>query len=733
MDLIYLIRAILKKKWIILLSGILAAVTVYILTLNEPKKYRSTAQVTTGFAISDEIKINDNFSFIEADTKFNNAIVTLTSPSVLTLVSYKLLLHDLQTTSPFRQLNPEKNKPLSKEQKDKLIPFLKAKTETMGILSSFKKEEREVIETLQKYGYDYKSLGKNLVAYRLERTDYIQIDFVSENPELSAFVVNNIYEEFLRYYQNVRSSKSRESIDTLYSLLEKKKAELDKKNDLLRAQGVSEVGLENNSNLELILSTETALSEEKSRKNKLEFDLQKVDQRLSALPSDGKTGPKGNDELVELRKAMNEAYSQYVNTGSTDQAQLEKYNRLKKEYQSKVLADNSTNNNNNNNNSNERKRALQNEKNDIQLDIMASQANIDVLSRKLRELKSSLINDASKSALIESMLKDVELANKEYLEAKQRYNEAIDINSSSVNNFRQVLVGQPAIEPEPSKRILFVGMAGFAGIIGTILIVILLAYLDTSVKTPGIFSKTVNLKLISMVNYTNLKAENLQDIIGNKINPTSTVEKERMNIFRESVRKLRYEIEKSGKKIFMFTSTKKGQGKTTLIQALSFSLSRSNKKVLIIDTNFCNNDLTIQLNADPILEKINHDEVSTDEKLLNKIADLAKDVSGGSVFAIGSEGGDYTPSEILPRENLLNHLNILQDKFDYIFLEGPPLNDFTDSRELSEYVHGVIAVFSAKHIIKQIDLESVKFFRELDTKFIGSVLNMVDLENVTST
>jgi succinoglycan biosynthesis transport protein ExoP len=732
MDLIYLIRAILKKKWIILLSGTLAAVIVYILTLNEPKKYRSTAQVTTGFAISDEIKINDNFSFIEADTKFNNAIVTLTSPSVLTLVSYKLLLHDLQTTSPFRQLNPEKNKPLSKEQKEKLIPFLKAKTETMGILSSFKKEEREVIETLQKYGYDYKSLGKNLVAYRLERTDYIQIDFVSENPELSAFVVNNIYEEFLRYYQNVRSSKSRESIDTLYSLLEKKKTELDKKNDLLRAQGVSEVGLENNSNLELILSTETALSDEKSRKNKLEFDLQKVEQRLSALPSDGKPGPRGNDELVELRKAMNEAYSQYVNTGSTDQAQLEKYNRLKKEYQSKVLADNSSNNNNNNN-SNERKRVLQNEKNDIQLDIMASQANIDVLSRKLRELKSSLINDASKSALIESMLKDVELANKEYLEAKQRYNEAIDINSSSVNNFRQVLVGQPAIEPEPSKRILFVGMAGFAGIIGTILIVILLAYLDTSVKTPGIFSKTVNLKLISMVNYTNLKAENLQDIIGNKINPTSTVEKERMNIFRESVRKLRYEIEKSGKKIFMFTSTKKGQGKTTLIQALSFSLSRSNKKVLIIDTNFCNNDLTIQLNADPILEKINHDEVSTDEKLLNKIADLAKDVSGGSVFAIGSEGGDYTPSEILPRENLLNHLNILQDKFDYIFLEGPPLNDFTDSRELSEYVHGVIAVFSAKHIIKQIDLESVKFFRELDSKFIGSVLNMVDLENVTST
>ena len=109
---------------------------------------------------------------------------------------------------------------------------------------------------------------------------------------------------------------------------------------------------------------------------------------------------------------------------------------------------------------------------------------------------------------------------------------------------------------------------------------------------------------------------------------------------------------------------------------------------------------------------------------------LSKDLGVGGVFVIGSSGGDYTPSEVLPRENLLNHLRALTSQFDYIFLEGPPLNDFSDSKELVQYVDGVIAIFSASDIIKQIDRESIAFFKDLNGKFCGSVLNMVDLENI---
>jgi Mrp family chromosome partitioning ATPase len=245
-----------------------------------------------------------------------------------------------------------------------------------------------------------------------------------------------------------------------------------------------------------------------------------------------------------------------------------------------------------------------------------------------------------------------------------------------------------------------------------------------------IFAKTVNLKLISMVNFMNLKKKDLKDIVAGKVKEEDRFEKQRNNVFRESIRKLRFEIESSGKKIILFTSTKKGQGKTTLIQAVAYSMSLSKKKILIIDTNFCNNDLTVDLGGNPVLEKMS---AMNGKPIVEQVKELSTNIGVENVFIIGSEGGDYTPSEVLPRDNILKHLPELAAEFDYIFLEGPPLNDISDSKELLQYVSGVIGVFSAVHSVKQIDKESINFYKNLNDKFCGSVLNMVDLENVNVT
>jgi succinoglycan biosynthesis transport protein ExoP len=744
MDFIYLLRVLLKRKWLIIGAALVSAVIAWLLTTNQPKKYRSVAQISTGFTVNDEIKVgNESFDAFGADTKFNNVIVTFMSPTVISLLSYNLILHDLQSSSPFRRLTPKQiQSPLYRKISPReAIRVFESKLESMSMLTSFKPEEKDLLEYLRLYGYDYQTLTNILAVYRMQHTDYIQIEYTSENPELSAFVVNTVFPQFLKYYKNVRSSKSEESIDTLQSLMEKKKQDLDAKNEKLRGEGVIDVGEENSSKLETIMNLETTLTTEQTQQTKRTYDLQKINQKLANLGVGTPTTPavtkpdNRNDELLILRKAMNDAYQAYVNGGSTDQALLKKYENLKTDYQNKLATFQpapSTDPVPGSEEAQTAKAALLEKKNDIQVDIKAGADNIDAIQGKINNLKGNLSKDASKSAVIESMLKDAELASKEYLSAKQKYNDAMDINTSSVNNFRQILSGQPAIEPEASKRMLIVGMAGASALVITILILILLSYLDSSIKTPVIFSKVVNLKLISMVNFMNIRQKNLAEIVTTRETTPDADDNKRHNTFRESLRKLRYEIESSGKKTFLFASTKKGEGKTTLIQALSYSMSMSKKKILIIDTNFCNNDLTIQLHADPILEKIHPDKTNA-RSLVEQVKSAAKDIGVGTVFAIGSEGGDYTPSEILPRENLLHHLGALTAEYDYIFLEGPPLNDFTDSKELVQYVDGVIAVFSATHIIKQIDRQSMAFFSELNGKFVGAVLNMVEMEDVNAT
>ncbi|HEY4061608.1 MAG TPA: AAA family ATPase [Puia sp.] len=744
MDFTYLFRVLMKKKWIILGAGVLAAVIAFFFTRNQEKKYLSIAQISTGYTMNDDIRLtanSDNIAFNDADIKFNNVLVTATSPAVISLLSYQLILHDLNNPNPFRYLKQKElqsNLYKTIDKKDAAKVYAN-KLEAMSPLNSYKPAERDLLEYLTLYKYDYTSIINNLSVARLQRTDYIQIEFTSENPELSAYVVNTLFQEFLRYYKTVRSNISHESIDTLQSLLEKKKQELDAKNEQLRSEGMINVGQENSSKFEMIMNLEGALTEEQNKKTNNEFALQKINRRLTDLKGGGKSttgsgsdATGSNDEILILRRAMSDAYLAYINSGSSDETLRKKYEQLKSDYQAKVAnAGPRPGNENGDVDTEESRTTLSEKKSDLEVDIRAGEANIASLEGKINSMKGNLVKDASKNAIVETLLKDAELANKEYLDAKKRFNEASDVASSSVNNFRQILLGQPPIEPESSKRLLIVFIAGFFAFVTAVLVITFQTYMDSSIKTPAIFAKVVGLPILSMINFKPIKAGMLPEMILGTDEDRSMQENKRDNVFRESIRKLRYEVEKSGKKIFLFASTKKGEGKTTLIQVLSYSLSMSNKRVLIIDTNFCNNDLTVQLKADPILEKIHPDKTNS-RTLLDQVRSAVKNVGHGTVFAIGSKGGDYTPSEILPRENLLHHLQALTQEYDYIFLEGPPLNDFSDAKELSQYVEGVIAIFSATHIIKQIDKQSMSFFRELNGKFCGAVLNMVDLENVNA-
>src|SRR6478609_6219845 len=109
MDFIYLLRVLLKRKWIIIGSGLIAAALAFFLTQNQKKQYKSTSQISTGFTNSQRIRVGDENSidYYEAESNFNNALVSLTSTQVLSLVSYNLMLNDLNSPTPFHKLEEE--------------------------------------------------------------------------------------------------------------------------------------------------------------------------------------------------------------------------------------------------------------------------------------------------------------------------------------------------------------------------------------------------------------------------------------------------------------------------------------------------------------------------------------------------------------------------------------------------------------------------------------------------
>src|SRR5439155_11744502 len=86
----------------------------------------------------------------------------------------------------------------------------------------------------------------------------------------------------------------------------------------------------------------------KNRQTDLYFELRKVNQKLGVAiatakdqatkPVPATTDPNNNEELLQARKAMNDAYKEYLNTN--DKAKLDKYNQLKAEFNQKYAAAN---------------------------------------------------------------------------------------------------------------------------------------------------------------------------------------------------------------------------------------------------------------------------------------------------------------------------------------------------------------------------------------------------------
>lgn len=727
MDLIYLFKSLMRRKWLIIVSTLIAVTAAFLLTLEQEKLYKSVAQIATGFTMSDQVKLKEeSFNIYEIDVKFSNVIEALKSPRVLGMTSYNLMLHDLENPDKaFRKLSVEdrKNAVYRTLDRQKAIQVLTKKYNEEQLLSSYDPEERKIQELIRLYKYDLETLRYVLYAGRVQRTDFIDIQYRSVNPELSAYIVNQVCTEYLRNYESSRNQQTVQNIETLKKLVDQKRDELDAKIGNIKVMGTLDVSVESSSKLEQISNFENRLADEKSLANSAQLSLQQINTRLADMnrtnSQSSNATSSANTELSTLRTQMNETYTEYVNKGANDAELYSKYQKLKNDYRSKLssmasAAPTSTAGNT--------LADLQQKKSDLELQIKGAQTNIEAYEQKIRQLNNSMGAAASRGANNLALQKEVELAQQEYESIKSRYDAAVNNKIAPMDNFHQILFGQPAVEPEPSKRLIIIALAGMAMLVTCCIAIIFLEYIDLSIKTPTQFLKILEMKLLGVVNRINFKQVTLEQIFTDP-----NLKKHDTAVFRELLRKLRFEMEYSGKKIFLFTSTKPGEGKSTIIKALAYSLSLSHKRVLIIDTQFPNNTLTRDFSAQPVLETFN---TSVENFNSDEMKNLVTESQLPGVFVIGCEGGEYTPSEVLKPGNLLEYLKTLSHQYDYILMEGAAMNDRADSKELMKYADVLVAVISARSSIRQSDKETISFLESLKEKFGGAVLNFVEPENI---
>jgi Mrp family chromosome partitioning ATPase/uncharacterized protein involved in exopolysaccharide biosynthesis len=730
MELTYIIRILVKNKKYILGASFLTAAVALIFSFFLKDKYESQSQISTGYTIRQEIKLSDaSFDIGEIDIKFNNAIENISSPKVLNLLSYKLMMHDLDFGNRFSNVDTaeiSKIKGLENLDIEAVKAILIDKYDNLTMLNGSIESEKKIIGLIEFFGYDLESLRKNLDVYRYQRSDYINIVYTSENPFLSEFVVNQLISEFQRYFEISTRERSIEAKHALDSIVNQREIDLKNKvalksnylRDSINASGSAAVNAKINKSSDY----ESIIADELSKIQSISYQIEQVERQIESVgtPETAAAVVPSNKEYADLRRRYNELTNQYIRSGSTDaslKSEIEQLQIRLKSLASTAPATTKTDNSTRSTQLN----ALAKEKIELEAALRSSNARVEFYRSKLADMGVIVPQKGRKSTYrIDQLDKEIELSMMEYTSAKEKVNIVGGLVDPGQSNFKQTIYGQAALEPEPTKRLLLVAISFMSGLLLSSLVYILIAYFDQKIRTPTQFQRMTNLPLIGVINFIDLKASSLKEhIIQIERSKTS-----RTNNFREFLRKMRYEIESSGKKTIMFTSTEPNQGKTTLLQSLAFSLSLSKKRVLLIDTNFCNNDLSVLNAAKPTLELFSFDKVESDQ---NALKNLISPTGVENVDIIGCKGGDYTPNEILPKDHILNHLDYFLTMYDYILIEGAPLNGFTDAKELSQFVDGIVAIFSANAEIKSADKESIKYFRTIPEKFLGSVLNQLDM------
>ena len=75
-----------------------------------------------------------------------------------------------------------------------------------------------------------------------------------------------------------------------------------------------------------------------------------------------------------------------------------------------------------------------------------------------------------------------------------------------------------------------------------------------------------------------------------------------------------------------------------------------------------------------------------------------------------------------------HRLSILRQQYDYIIIEAASLGLYADSRELAEYVDGIICILDADQRIDGMSREGMTWLESQGDRFLGYVLNRVELK-----
>lgn len=185
---------------------------------------------------------------------------------------------------------------------------------------------------------------------------------------------------------------------------------------------------------------------------------------------------------------------------------------------------------------------------------------------------------------------------------------------------------------------------------------------------------------------------------------------------------LMFSVARAGCKVLMFTSSIEGEGKTTSAVNVAFSLVRSNKRVLLMDMDLRRPRIHRLLKFPSAPGLTNYlSGFNTAEEILHR--DVASQLD---VICAGTLSPN--PAEMVASERVMELLEALRERYDFIILDTPPVNVVSDILPLVKNVDGVVLVVRPNYTARKEVQKSVSQIEFVGGKVLGVILNGVQIQ-----
>lgn len=724
------VQAILRRKWIVIVSFIIVLTTVAIHTFKAAPIYQATVQLQIDKEDPNVVSVKEMMVMDSNDLLFyQTQYKILSSRSLALRVINSMNLKDSPEFNPggkskgfsigdmFKKQNPEKESPGTDKDTDK---------------DSGKDTDKNSDKTATQRGKDFDKdtaqLGKEdenlkldensgLIRKYLERlavapirkSRLVNISFTGYDPVEVAKIVNKHAEEYIERNLEVRFAASQDAAEWLQNQIYIKKDALDKSENALQLYKEKEkiLSLEDKQNIivQKFESLNRELTRAKTEKMGLVTIYNKINEYAGNYEKLGELPDVIENLLIrDLRrehsrlraevKRLSQKYGKNYPAMKRAVAQMEEAKAMIDEEIGKIAKS-------------------------IQSKYEVALSKVENLSKALEDQKEEALELNRKAIAYGALKRDIDGERAMYDLLLKRMEEAdvtSQLKTSNINIVDQAAVPRSPIKPNKKLNIILGAIVGLGLGIG---LVFFLEYLDNTIKSPEDVEDYLEIPLLGVLSHVKIS-------FGGKSAPSELIAHEMpRSVFAEAVRSIRtsvmFSIIDTSRKLIMVTSATQGEGKTFIASNLAAAIAQAGKNTLLVDTDLrkprVNKVFSVEKNPGLCNHLIGEIELESIIK--------STQVPNLSVVTCGNIPPN--PSEIMQSAVMGKFCDTVRERFDIVIFDTPPSMTVTDAVVLSSIVDGVIITIKSGVAVKDTVKRCISQIRKNKGEILGAVVNSVDI------